>query len=167
MDAPVFNENTAIEHARALLQKECGVSLPRDDAVLLVYLLARQGIRDAIDEAQGLGSSAPEMAAYHKSSTDETQALDDLAAEVGELANRIQASIGTTVDHCLAVLMANVEKSIDTHLEQVVDDCAVRLRAETLATFRTKWFWIAMLLTGALCFGLGVVTVLMVASARF
>lgn len=162
MDAPLFSENAAIEQARTFLQKECGVSLPRDDAVLLAYLLARQGMRDAMDEAK-----EPDTPARPKSSNGETQVLDDLTSEIGERAKRVQASIGTTVDHCLAVLMASVEKSIDEHLDRIIDDCAIRLRAQTHLTFHTKRFWIAMLLTGALCYGAGVVTILMVASAGF
>lgn len=168
MNGSAFDEDAAIDHARTLLQKNCGISLPRDDAVLLVYLLAQHGIRDAIINARGDNWPMPSAPAVKTQSVPaDKQVLDDLSAQLGQRVDDIEAKIGPIVDLSLAALMLGVEKSIDAHLDNIVTDCAVRLRAQTHATFRAKWFWIVMLLTGALCFGAGVVTVFAMARTLF
>ena len=164
MDGMSFDDNAAIEYARALLQKDCGISLPRDDAVLLVYLLAQHGVRDAIGKAQGVGLPMPATPSKEKQVAPvATQALDDLTAQVSQHADDIQAKIGPIVDLSLATLMIGVEKSIDVHVNQVVEDCAIKFRAETKATSHAKRFWPIMMLVGATCFGVGVATILLIA----
>ncbi len=166
VDGTVFDENAEIENARAFLLKECGVSLPRDDAVLLVYLLAQQGIRDAIEKAQSTGLQKPTIPAGEQQVVSaDRQALDDLAMKIGQHVGDLHAKIGTIVDLSLATLMVGVEKSIDIHLNRIVEDCSAKFRAETEAKFRARRFWSVMMLTGAVCFGAGVVTVLLVAKA--
>ena len=166
MDGMSFDDSAAIEYARALLQKDCGVSLPRDDAVLLVYLLAQHGVRDAIGKAQGAGLPIPVSPAKETQvapTPATTKALDDLTAQVSQHVDDIQAKIGPIVDLSLATLMLGVEKSIDVHVNQVVEDCAIKFRAETNAITRAKRLWPLMMLVGAGCFGAGAVTVLLVA----
>lgn len=164
MDGMSFDDSAAIEYARALLQKDCGISLPRDDAVLLVYLLAQHGVRDALVKAQGAGLPIPESPAKETQvAPATTKALDDLTAQVSQHVDDIQAKIGPIVDLSLATLMLGVEKSIDVHVNQVVEDCAIKFRAETKAITRAKRLWPLMMLVGAVCFGAGVVTVLLVA----
>lgn len=164
MDGMSFDDSTGIEYARALLQKDCGISLPRDDAVLLVYLLAQHGVRDAIGKAQGAGLPIPASSAKETQVAPATaRALDDLTAQISQHADDIHAKIGPIVDLSLATLMLGVEKSIDVHVNQVVEDCAIKFRAETRAISRAKRLWPIMMLTGAVCFGAGVLTVLLVA----
>lgn len=164
MDGTSFDDNAAIENARALLQKDCGISLPRDDAVLLVYLLAQHGIRDAIGRTQGTGLQLPATPANEKQVAPvNTQVIDELTTQVSQRVDEIQAKIGPIVDLSLATLMLGVEKSIDVHVNKVVEDCAIKFRAETKATARTTRFWPIMMLIGAGCFGAGVVTVLLIA----
>ena len=166
VDGTVFDENAEIENARAFLLKECGVSLPRDDAVLLVYLLAQQGIRDEIGKAQGTGLLTSTIPAGEQQVVSaDRQALDDLTVQIGLRVGDIHTKIGTIVDLSLATLMVGVEKSIDIHLNRIVEDCSAKFRAETEAKFRARRFWGIMMLTGAVCFGAGVVTVLLVAKA--
>ena len=160
MDGMSFDDSAAIEYARALLQKDCGISLPRDDAVLLVYLLAQHGVRDAIGKAQGARlsiSSPPAKETQVAPAT--TKALDDLTAQVSQHVDDIQAKIGPIVDLSLATLMLGVEKSIDVHVDHVVEDCAIKFRAETRAMERAKRLWPIMMLVGAISFGAGVASV--------
>lgn len=164
MDGMSFDDSAAIEYARALLQKDCGISLPRDDAVLLVYLLAQHGVRDALGKAQGASLPIPVSSAKETQAVPATtKALDDLTAQVSQHVDDIHAKIGPIVDLSLATLMLGVEKSIDVHVDRVVEDCAIKFRAETRAMERAKRLWPVMMLVGAICFGAGAVTLLIMA----
>lgn len=166
MDGMPFDDNAAIEYARALLQKDCGISLPRDDAVLLVYLLAHHGIRDAIGRTQSTSLQVPAIPANEKQvASADMRVLDELTEQVSRRADDIQAKIGPIVDLSLATLMLGVEKSIDAHIDQIVEDCAIKFRTQTEVVFRAKRLWPVMMLVGAACSGIGGVTLFLIAKS--
>jgi len=146
-----------IEAARIRLNaisNELGFTAETNDPVLVAYFLADAAIADALAHTK-LIDRIPE--------SEDGKARNQTLELLTEEAEDIRAKIGPIVDLSLATLMLGVEKSIDVHVNQVVEDCAIKFRAETRAMERAKRLWPVMMLVGATCFAAGAGTLLVAA----
>ena len=150
MSAPLPSEHDEIEAARAFLRTECGVSVPRDDAVLLAYLLVRRGIGEGVVSA--LENHAGAVKTFDHEVADHTSAL--------------KGAIDGLVDATLATMMAGVEKRIDEKLRKFPDHSAGE--PQVLRGWKTQEstppalhrLWPILIFYGALSFAGGAVALL-------